>query len=82
MSLVKHWIDLRMRSGESITEIACNLSSRKKMTITTSRLREWESGSRGLPKKIHNHMLEEVLSNELSQYPDHADRLYRILELP
>lgn len=59
--IIETWLKIQMIKGETITDIARELEQETGKKITTSRLREWQRGERGIPPEIYNIVIENAV---------------------
>lgn len=56
-----------MNKGETITEIARELEQETGKKITTSRIREWQRGKRGIPPEIYNVVIKNAVYQAIKE---------------
>ena len=66
-NIVTTWLGATLTPDKSVKQVATELGAAVGMVITTSRLREWEQGRRGLPAAVHNYMLKAALVAALEE---------------
>ena len=66
-NIVTTWLGATLTPDKSVKQVATELGAAVGMVITTSRLREWEQGRRGLPAAVYNHMLKAALAVALEE---------------
>ena len=65
--LIETWLKIQMIDGETITDIARELEQETGKKITTSRLREWQRGERGIPPEIYNVVIENAVYQAMKE---------------
>lgn len=65
--IIDTWLKIQMTEGETITDIARELEQESGKKITTSRLREWQRGERGIPPEIYNVVIENAVYQAMKE---------------
>lgn len=90
-NIVTTWFQCQEAAGKKPGDAARDLQKAVGMAVTVSRLREWEDARRGVPEKVYNQMLREVLptcmgflkqSGEGATAKEQAETLYSLLRHP